>query len=226
MSVENDLYNQVEMMVQPIIQSNAKKFYITLSLSFDEAVQEARIALMIALRKYDYNASGGGIYNFASTSVRRHFLKMVAAKRAQKRTPHMKVSEEGVSSTYYFYNEKLPQEGLLSGDTPTPEQNNIYQDSKVVANELEKALMNALDEREKNVFQCKINPSRELRMLMVEECEQSPTIPTIGKHLSLSKNAIDWSIKKIKETAVIVIQTRFSDLTDNEVVRYYLEKNL
>lgn len=226
MSIENDLYNQVEKMVSPIIESNARKFHKTLLFTLEEARQEGRIALMYALRKYDYNSSGGGIYNFSATSVRRHFLKLVAANKAQKRTPHIRIKESGCVKTRFFGHSSLLLEGYIRSDELDPEENSMKNDSDIVASRLEQALIAALDEREKNVFRCKVNPPRDLRMLMVEECEQSPTIPTIGKHLSLSKNAVDWSIKKIKETAVTIIRKEFSSLTDNELVRKYMESEL
>lgn len=224
--IENDLYNQVEKMVSPIIESNARKFYNSLSLTIDEARQEARIALMFALRKYDYNDSRGGIYNFAATSVRRHFLKLLAANYAQKRRPHVKIKDGDKVKTRFLNNTPMILDQYQYSDFPNPEEVKMKKDSDTVARMLEEALIEALDEREKEVFRCKLNPSRDLRMIMAEECEQTPTIPTIGKHLSLSKNAVDWSIKKIKDTAVTIIRTKFSTLAESEVVREYMEKNL
>lgn len=225
MSIENDLYNQVEKLVSPIIESNAKKFCVTLGITRDEAIQEARIALMYALRKYDYNDSRGGIYNFASISVRRHFLKLVAANRAQKRRPHVRIKGQDRRIAFLATN-TLSDEIYLKINTENPEEEKIKKDGCEVARKLEEALIEALDEREKNVFRCKTNPSRELRMLMVEECEKTPTIPTIGKHLSLSKNAVDWSVRKIKETAETIIRRKFSYLSEYDVVREYMEKDL
>jgi RNA polymerase sigma factor (sigma-70 family) len=225
-SIENDIYNQVEKMVSPIIHSNAKKFCRTLSMTIEEAKQEARIALMLALRKYDYNDSRGGIYNFASISVRRHFLKMVSASQAQKRKPHIRVKGCDKLEISFFHNTPLPRDECIQSDMPNPEEQGIISDSKRVAGILEESLMEALEEREKNVFRCKINPPRELRMLMVEECEETPTIPTIGKHLSLSKNSVDWSIRKIRETAETIIRRKFSYLSDYDVVKEYMEKDL
>jgi hypothetical protein len=84
------------------------------------------------------------------------------------------------------------------------------------------ALEAALAPRDLEVLRCKYDPPRPLRMLMLDELATEPTIPMIGKHLRLSKNEVDWALRRIREKALeLLAAEEFSDLGDLSIVRPY-----
>lgn len=232
LNVQECLYEQVESMVTPIIESNAKKFHRQLNMTLDEARQEARFGLMLALREYDYNASRGGVFNFASTAVLRHFLKVWAAYRTQQRHPHMVVVDDSGNrkavpvafaepdpSCEGDFLDALP--GLLEAtDGPL-----MLREGEGTAQRLRTALEGQLSPRDRAVLECKIDPPRGLRMLMCAECTPEPTIQLIGRHLGLSKNAVDWALRRIRETTLTLIAGEFSELSSLAVVQGYAERH-
>lgn len=239
MNDDEAMYRQVEDMVKPIMESNARGFSRQLGLTHDEALQEARLALVMALREYDYNKSRGGIYNYAKTAVRRHFLKRWAFHRAQARRPHVVATNDDgkrVAKPVAFA-EYLPT--IRNGESrrefegdfmdmipavmcPTPEAGLETAEAERTAGDFLKALEDALTERDREVLRCKYDPPRGLRMLMLDELTDEPTIPLIGRYLNLSKNEVDWAIRRIRATALQVIASEFSDLTDFSIVRSYV----
>jgi len=226
------IYKAVEVMVRPILQSNARKFARQLGMSYAEAIQEARFGLLLALRKYDYNDSRGGIFNFAKIAVRRHFLKVWAVQRAQARRPHVfVVAEDGKRKTLSlpFVEPSTTQpvsdfmdsfEGTLSA----PDAPLVEADANQTATAFQTALEGELSERDRQVLRCKFDPPRGLRMLMLDELADEPTIPLIGRYLGLSKNEVDWAVRRIRDAAIELIGRDFSDLTDLAIVRAYVER--
>lgn len=221
---EAELFEQVESMVRPIIMSNAGRFMRQLDMSKDEAVQEARIALMLALRNYSYNDSRGGIYKFAATSVRRHFLKKLKALQAQRRMAHVVVVEDGKRKAVRM----LPEPAMTgtefvescAGGSVSPDKRLWMSDEVCRAEEFRGRLTGSLAPRERSVLKCKTDPPIGLQMLMIEDGEEEPTIPMIATHLGLTKNQTDWALKRIREEAIRLIQRGdFSDLAEHLVVR-------
>lgn len=224
MTLEGDLYETVEAMVQPIIKSNARRFRRQLGMTTDEAEAEARYGLMLALRKYDYNDARGGIYNFAATAVRRHFLKVWAHHRAQQRHPHLiAVDSDGKRRALPsgFVGDGDDVIDALPGLLGAPEGPLMLREGVDTAERLRAALKARLNERDQLVLECKIAPPRGLQMLMCEECVEEPTIPMIGQHLGLTKNAVDWALKRIREATVDLIASEFSELASLTVVQGY-----
>jgi RNA polymerase sigma factor (sigma-70 family) len=239
------IFQKVEAMVLPILKGNAKRFARQLGMDYPEALQEARLALMIGLQRYDYNASEGGIFNYAKIVVRRHFLKLWAEQATQRRRPHVRiVTEDGrrVAMPVGFVVEQPPltRGGYLKGlpmsgdflDTfesvgPSPEDELVASEIDLAAAAFQKALEDELSDRDRQVLTCKVDPPRGLRMLMLDELVTEPTIPLIGRYLGLSKNEIDWAIRRIRDAAMVVIGRRdFSDLGDYSVVQAYVERHL
>lgn len=235
------IYRDVEAMVRPILESNAKRFATQFNMTYAEALQEARFGLMLALRRYDYNNSRGGIFNYVKTAVRRHFLKKWAVERTQARRPHVQVvSEDGkrVSLPVPFVQPSDRPSRLLfnpnqsdfmdSFESPLSAPDSVREcaDAEQVASDFQIALEGALSERDLQVLRCKSNPPRALRMLMLDELTDEATIPLIGRYLGLSKNEVDWALRRIREAALALIGRDFSDLADRSVVRAYAERRL
>jgi RNA polymerase sigma factor (sigma-70 family) len=247
---DNAIYQEVEKMVTPILEGNARRFRRQLGMTDEEAMQEARFGLMLALRKYDYNDSRGGFYNFVSIAVRRHFLRTLAGARTQSRQPHLRVVDEAgkrvilrlpfaepkplpsgqirsrTSGQINF--DSLPADFMDTIEAPmsAPDASLMEADRERAATAFQAALENALSERDRRVLRCKSDPPRGLRMLMLDELATEPTIPMIGEFLGLSKNEVDWALRRIREAALELIARDFSDLTDSAIVRGYVDRRL
>jgi hypothetical protein len=243
------IYQGVEKLVRPILESNARRFERQLNLTREEALQEARLGLICALAKYDYNASRGGIYNFAKIAVRRHFLKEWAKYRTQCRLPHLIVEKDGKREPLWlpFEEPKLMRENwrggsnnkiarnthagppdfldLIESPVSAPDASLAEADEERTASAFQVQLAGVLSERDRHVLECKSNPPRGLRMLMLDELATEPTIPLICRFLGLSKNEVDWALRRIREAALELISRDFSDLTDSTIVRTYVDRH-
>ncbi len=240
---QDAIYRNVETMVKPILESNAKRFARQLDMTFAEALQEARYGLMLALRKYDYNDSRGGIFNFAKTAVRRHFLKVWAVQSAQSRRPHVHVVQDDGSrctlpvpfldqGKHYNVPKSLsahqysPVDFMDSFESTLsrPDAPIVEKEVSDTATAFRSALEHSLSDRDRDVLRCKIDPPRGLVMLMLDELAVEPTIPLIGRYLNLSKNEVDWAIRRIRDAALELVTRDFSDLADLAIVRSYVER--
>jgi hypothetical protein len=243
----DEIYRKAEGIVRPILESNAKRFARQLDMTYPEALQEARYGLVLALRRYDYNASKGGIFNFVKVAVRRHFLKLWAEYRTQARRPHVQVtSEDGkrMSLPVPFVEHRVEGRGVIFSDggvgghrmtgdfmdsfesalLELPDATLIESEACTTTSAFQVALENALSERDREVLRCKHDPPRGLVMLMLDDLATEPTIPLIGRYLGLSKNEVDWALRRIREAALSLIGRDFSELTDLSVVRAYVER--
>lgn len=228
---EGQLFDQVERMVRPIIVSNAGRFRKQLGMTKDEAIQEARIALMLALRQYDYNDSRGGIYRFVQTSVRHHFTNRLAAHRRLKHTPHV-VAVEGGKRTVTRVGFECPaaeddeSDFIASIPAPVSPSDGLVDDGGQMIQDFHGRLTGALAPLERNVLKCKTDPPADIRMMMIDEGSEEPTVRMIGAFLGLTRNQIDWSTKRIREVASrLVRQREFSDLAVTAVVSSYLRSH-
>lgn len=253
---QDALYKKVEVMVRPILESNARRFAYQLGMTVEEALQEARLALVLALREYDYNSSRGGIYNFVKVVVHRHFLKAWSKRSTQGRRPHLTIEDENgkrkmvpvqrLDVDWKLQGKEVKRErgtifrwgpdvaadflDLLESPVAAPDATLIEADQEDGATKFERALCDRLRtktktyERDRNVLRCKLDPPDGLRMMMLDDLAEEPTIPLIGLYLGLSKNEVDWALRRIRDAALELIGREFSDLTDLAVVRAYVDK--
>ena len=229
---QDAIYKEVEAMVFPILKANARRFMSQLSLSYGEALQEARFGLLLGLKRYDYNDSKGGIFKFVQTVVRRHFLKVWAEYNTQGRRPHLIVDEDGkrVCLPVGFVYERPDQSrdflDTFEANGAAPDAEIIALEAAARASAFRQALEKLLRDKDRRVLECKCDPPRGLRMLMLDELATEPTTPLIGEFLGMSKNEIDWALRRIRAAALKLIRREFSDMTDLAVVRAYVERHL
>lgn len=231
MDYQDEIYRKAEALVRPILESNAKRFARQLDMTYAEALQEARYGLALALREYNYNASKGGIFNFVKTSVRRHFLKAWAVHGTQGRRPHVQVTDDEGKRTSLpvpFVEPPVRAQGDFMDSFESvllaPDAMLIESEASVTTSAFQTALENALSDRDRDVLRCKCDPPRGLRMLMLDDLLDEPTIPLIGRYLGLSKNEVDWALRRIREAAIALMGRDFSDLTELSIVRAYVER--
>jgi len=195
-----ELYRQIEPVLMPIIRRTARQFSASLGpdQDFDDAVQESRIALAHAMMSYDYNKSRGGIYNFAKVVVRNALCGMAwrAATRKNLERSQMEPDDETPS--------------LAPGPDEDTESMEMVERLRV----LKMRLLNSLNEREAEIFSCLCHPSDEFSTFLRNIGDTETSNQAIAKFLGLSKNAIDWSLHKIRNRFVGLVETEFSDMLD------------
>jgi RNA polymerase sigma factor (sigma-70 family) len=219
----DSIFKDVLAVVDPIIWSEAKRFLRSLSaglaLSLDDIVQEGRIALMGALPHYDYDKSRGGIRSFVRRTVRNAFCALNYAARAQRRQPRTVVEDEDGTQRHV----RLPVESIEASEGRIdpedagegPEQLAIIGEMEERINVLRLRLLVELDDRERAVFECQALPSDEFLSWLSGQNIQRPTIEVIGWYLGLTKNEVDWSVKKIKGLFTSILEEdEYSDLLE------------
>lgn len=251
---EAEVFEDVLKHVRLILEAEARKWRKQLGLTHDEALNEARFGLMLGLRSYDYNESHGGIYNYASKCVHTHFQKAWQRARAHKRNHHVEVPDEATGKKkvqllkfarpeYLVGHRKeeeapgpvqtdfmdlleapTPGSAVTSSATPPPDAELMAVDAEQTAERFRKALLKALSERDRKVLLCKLDPPKALKTRMMEELVEEPTIPLIGWHLGLSKNEVDWALRRIRDKALELIGREFSGLADQSIFRAYVER--
>lgn len=222
-------YADVERLCKKTVVGNAKRFAKQLGMTEDEALAEARYALFLAMRSYDYNQSGGGLFLYVSRSIRRHFLNAWAHKRAQRRNPTVPV-RDGERQRYetvtappvmerqgdvWDFEAFLERHSSRASDAPDARL--ADEEGGDTVRRILEALRGVLRAEDMAILECRVDPPQELRMLMCDEMAEEPTIVMIGKHLGLSKNSVDWSLKRIRRQAKRLIAREFSELTESSL---------
>jgi RNA polymerase sigma factor (sigma-70 family) len=218
----NEWYAELEAEMLPYIKRKASRIRGFSHIDYDDAVQEGRMALLLAMAKFD--PARGKLAHFASKVLTNTFnvllhknMKMSAAPRAYTRDgnggwnaiPVMPVSLD---------DELLAVEP--TSDIQSPEEHNIDAETERALERLSKVLLKHLKEHEKKVFHCKVEPSEEL-VKMANDGVGNCKIPSnlhIAEHLGTTKNSIDWSIHKIREQFTKVTrQPEFSGVFGTQV---------
>ena len=206
MDSNSELYCKVESMVFPILKSCSKKYFKRAGLTEDEAMQEGRIALLCALKDYDYNNSCGGIYNFAKRSIINHFLNLVSENYAKKRRVYIMINNNPDDYIGDYMD-------TFSSGCKTPEDFFVEMDNNKEIRSLVYELYKSLPFRERQILDCRLNPPTGIKEMMKFSGKRFPTLFMIRKYLGLKKNAVDWSVAKIKNRTSKLKRFKFSDLS-------------
>jgi len=82
--VIREMYDDIDAELLPFIKSRAYKFS---GLEFDDVVQEARLALLMAMHKYDYNRANGDYVPYLKTVVMNACRGLFSKQKQRSRTP-------------------------------------------------------------------------------------------------------------------------------------------
>lgn len=216
----NALYQELEPAIMPIVRSMAERFHRSLGISVEDAVQEARLELVTALRSYDYNRSRGGVYSYARRSVERAMLGLLYSATSRGRMPYIPVIDDVTGEVRLVRRwptllEPGVMENMAEMDDFTPERAAEEAEMMGRLQVLKMRLVNSLTDREQAIFSCLAHPSDEfgtfLRNIGVPASED-PTNVHIARFLGVTKNAVDWSIHKIKRQFTRLAEAEFSDV--------------
>lgn len=210
------LYAELEPCFESLIRSAARSFSRTLDLPEEDVAQEARIALYLALPRYQYNKSYGRIHNFARRAIRNALCSLACRATMESRMPRIVISDNGELKTVRCRPAQLEDFDLLPDENTNLDQQmetSRWSDKLML---LEMKLLRRLNERQKSVFNCVVRPSNELQ-LMARNKDSEITNELIGQYLGLSKNSVDWSIHVTKKHFTILAEQEFGELVKTAI---------
>ncbi len=186
---------------------------------FHDAVQESRLAILNAMVKYDFNKADLGPYMGA---VVKNTCYAMYAKTTQRRRAPRVLARDGDGWKTISVPPKSIEDLAESGKQIKQTDDSNETDSLVKFQQgvlrvvsFRKAMMIALDARERAVLDCKLDPPADL-IVKIEVAggdANSPSNVEIGEHLNLSKNQMDWAFYKIRNVFTeIASQEQFSDV--------------
>lgn len=191
---------ELERTMLPLIKAKARRIRkFTGGIDMDDAIQEGRLALLAALVKYDPNK--GPLDRYVGVCLNNAYNGLMYEMLSVTRMPRAIV--RGDSGEW----EALPCPPLsldnLDGTYPdqvTPESECQDLELKTHARVFKLKLLNGLKGRDRAVFECRTNPPVDFLKMVQNVCGDiyAPTIPHIAQYLGVAKNAVDWSLYKIK----------------------------
>lgn len=210
------LYRELEPHFNALIRSNARRFAKVLDLSEEDVAQEARIALYLALPRYEYNKSYGKIHSFARRAIRNALCSLAASATMESRVQRVVISDGGELKTIRCRPTQLEDFDLVVDEDQDLDRNvdNSRWAQKIV--KLESKLIELLDDRQKRVFQCLARPANELQLMARNKgCDITNLL--ISQYLGLSKNSVDWAIHMIKRHFTLLAEAEFSEIVDRAI---------
>lgn len=214
-------YPIVERKLLPLIKYKANKLRGLADYDFDDALQEGRIALLKAMASYDY--SRGKLERFVSVVLDNHYNQILYEYMSVSRMPRAVYWEDG---------EWIPSptppvslDAIMGFEVPditsmSPEQELECNQMEEKARIFRLKMFNSLKGRDLDVFVCKVNPPMDFLIMIrnMGDDYEKPNNLHIAKYLGVDKNAVDWSLYKIREKFTeLCRQKEFSDLLGDTV---------
>jgi len=210
-----DAWPEMEAKMLPLIEIKARRIrnWAGVGMDLEDALQEGRLALLSAIASYDY--SKGDLDPYVGVVLDNTYKTILYKMLSQTRMPQAYTynGEEWVKSPSPPLS--LSDMDLDSSEDLSPEVAASYVQLEEQARIFKLKLLNTLKGRDKAVFECRTNPP--VRFLKkVEEWggdKSNPTNLHIARYLNVGKNAVDWSLYKIRELFTRQArETEFSDL--------------
>jgi len=231
-SWEQQIWPSLEAKMLPFIKIKARKIRrFNHGIGYEDAVQEGRMALLAALSRYDFNK--GDLEPYANRVLDNTYKNMMYEMLCESRMPRAIVcASDGewerrpmppLSFGSMVNEDGEPTEALarcLEDDGNTPEINAELAELEQHARVFRREMYSRLKDRDRHVFFCRTNPPVAF-LKMVQEAGGDINKPTnlhVAKYLGINKNAVDWSLYKIRELFVAVArETDFSELFGDAV---------
>lgn len=211
-----EMYPDMERRLLPVIEATIKRKGAGRldGIDIDDAIQEARMALLSAMVKYDFTKADLAPY---MNRVVINTCNALYHKTVQRRrTPRVPVrdlhGEWKMVPSHPASLEQLTE----SGEEVTP-KSRIATDSELCQEDserrvraVERAMFRCLEARERRVLRCRLDPPEGLLAIAGGE---EPTNVHIAQYLGIGKAQIDWALYKIRNVFTeVASQERFSDV--------------
>jgi hypothetical protein len=216
-----DLFPDVEKRMAPYMRARAARYH---NLDLDDVIQEARMALVSAMTKYDFNKSHGDLAPYMREVVANTYRGNLARALSKRSCP--RVPARGVDGTWELAPEMptslealleaRPWSAPASGDDDEcPEAMLDVAQREQMVEKFKRALFRELNERERAVLRCRLQPPAEvIAMAEAEPIGDGEVRNThIAAHLGLDKAKIDWALYRIRNVFTeLAADDRFQEL--------------
>jgi len=231
---EREIWPDMERRMLPFIKAKAKRIKRWVNgVDYEDAVQEGRLALLAALSKYDYNKGelepyiGRVLDNMYKTMLYEMLcvsrMPRAVIRDAEDKWVQIPVPPLSLHSMLQYGNEgQQPEPYEPPSDIPTPEDGARFNELEHQAGVFRMKMLYKLKGRDKQVFECRVNPPVSF-LKMVQNLGGDIANPTnlhIAEYLGVDKNAVDWSLYKIKGLFTTMARKKeFSDLFGDVIVK-------
>jgi hypothetical protein len=244
----NEVYEHTLNSVLPFIKKRSRYVSsIMPSIDYDDALQEGRLAVVVALAKCD-REKYTDIKPYVVKIIKNAYRRMVYEALTQTKIPHVNViDEEGNINKKPCHPISLDvmmeskdgnsySNGVEDAKAVSPEMNVI---NNKISSELGKFTMkiyNKLDGVDYDVFKCKVHPPHDfLDMMFMDGVDfvyrtakgelmlaEDFSVPVehISKYLNIDRNAVGWSLYKIRKLFLEMARNDedFSELFEDLVI--------
>jgi RNA polymerase sigma factor (sigma-70 family) len=206
-----ELYPEIDKLMAPYMKARAARYR---GLDLEDAIQEARMALVSAMTKYDFNK--GDIVPYAREVIANAYRTAVSKNLAGVRCPRVPTrTPEGewamAPQPPVSYDALLELRGALEQSTEEGADAPVWNQQRAkLLRSFHASLLSKLEERERAVLRCKLDPPKDV----IQAAGDSPVQNThIGDHLGLDRNQMGWSLYKIRNAFTeLAAEPRYADL--------------
>ncbi len=210
------LYPDLDKLMAPYMRARAARYR---GLDIEDAIQEARLALVAAMASYDFNK--GDLVPYAREVIANTYRTAVSKNLAGVRCP--KVAQRSPEGEWTLA-PQLPQsyDALIEARAAVEMESEDSADDGVwnaeraaMMRRFYQQLCQHLDERERRVLKCKLDPPSAVLNMAGDGPVRNIHI---AKWLGLDKAQIDWSLYKIRNVFTeLAGKGRFHDLFGDTV---------
>jgi len=206
--IDQGIYADLERSLLPMVRSLSYRFANQFGVDGDDIFQEMRIALWEGFKDYDYNRSYGNVRRFAQVVIKKALCSQAYKATTRVRNPHTVFEDEsGEAKTVRHPLASLEDIHVATDEegNPNPEESVCLKELGEKAGRLRMRLFRSLRGRERQVFKCKFQPSEQFLLYLrnvAEDGDDEPTNVRVAEFLGITKNAIDWSLHKIRRRFV------------------------
>ena len=205
----------------PILKTHARRINQAAGISFDDAMQELRIAMFTrCFDSYNYNMGKGKFHRFISTVLRYESIRIIHNSLTSSRIPHSVQERNGrmiVSKQPWqvvSIEEMAEQSGdTISGDIPDPYLAYEQSEDNDRRLELKMKLRNKLCDRDRTVLDIMCHPPDAFLIFMDNKGESEMTNQLIADFIGVSKNAVDYSSLRIRRAFTYLAESEFPEIS-------------
>jgi hypothetical protein len=226
----NEVYGRTLNSVLPFIKRRSRYVSSVIpSIDYDDALQEGRLAVVVALAKCD-REKYDDIKPYVLKIIKNAYKRMVYETLTQTRIPHVNVmDEDGNINKKPVYPisldvmmESKDGSGVTNYMNSIEDDKNMSPEKTVINNRMSSELgkftmkiYNRLSGVDYEVFKCKVHPPQDfLDMMYMDGVDfvyrtdngelrliEDFTVPVehISKYLNVNRNAVGWSLYKIRK---------------------------
>lgn len=190
---DNRMYREIEESFMPMIRRKAAR--LTAVMPVDDAIQEGRMTLLRALEEYE-PAVESDLTRFVSVCLNNAFNTLYRKETAQRRMP--RVFDRGTKASTPVRPDEL-DESVVNGLESTPEELLSYRESEGIVASVATAIEGSLSLRDRLVMWAFVSPPPGL--------PDPPTNQQVAEYLDINKNALDWSLHKIRKAMLAELRS-------------------